>query len=152
MLFIQKEFRNLSQCFYLVMQKWIDSLSHWRKEKELRWYKVLSITTKWRTITCKLTTSSRLTIVNTTSNFWNVSIQVFSNSRRSLSLRKNSSFQEEMKILELRKKNKFKNSRQLNHNRRKSLVLMVETTKKSQSPTNVLKVALTESSIAKIQK
>lgn len=57
-----------------------------------------------------------------------------------------------MKISELKRKNKFKSSKPLNHNRPKSPESMAEKMRKSQSPTNVLKVVLTESSIAKIQK
>jgi hypothetical protein len=57
-----------------------------------------------------------------------------------------------MEILELKKRNNFKNSRLLNHNKPKSQALMAEKMRKSQSRTNVLKVVLTESSIARIQK
>ena len=152
MLFIQKEFRNLSQGFDTVMQKWTDLPLLWRKEKGLPWSNVLSNTTKWRIITCKLTTSSPLTIVNTTRNFWNEYTLAFFNLRRNFNLRKSSSFPEEMEISELKKRNKFKNSKPLNHNKPKLQALMAEKMRKSQSRTNVLKVVLTESSIARIQK
>jgi hypothetical protein len=57
-----------------------------------------------------------------------------------------------MEISELKKRNKFKNSKPLNHNKPKLQALMAEKMRKSQSRTNVLKVVLTESSIARIQK